>query len=68
MEDEVDEEEAWAGRLDRWIPWKTEEWGPEGTRLNTFSLLFFLWGAVLFRGTHTPSFAHSAPLRVEDLL
>jgi hypothetical protein len=26
MEDGVDEEEARAGRLDRWIPWETEEW------------------------------------------
>jgi hypothetical protein len=33
----------------------------EGTRLITFSLLFFPW--CLFRGTHTPSFAHSAPMR-----
>jgi hypothetical protein len=26
MDDGVDEEEARAGRLDRWIPWETEEW------------------------------------------
>jgi hypothetical protein len=26
MDDGVDKEEAWAGRLDRWIPWETEEW------------------------------------------
>jgi hypothetical protein len=26
MKDGVDEEEARAGRLDRWIPWETEEW------------------------------------------
>jgi hypothetical protein len=26
MEDGIDEEEARAGRMDRWIPWETEEW------------------------------------------
>jgi hypothetical protein len=26
MEDGVGEEEARAGRLDRWIPWETKEW------------------------------------------
>jgi hypothetical protein len=26
MEDGVDEEETWAGRLDGWIPWETEDW------------------------------------------
>jgi hypothetical protein len=26
MDDGVDEEEARAGRLGRWIPWETEDW------------------------------------------
>jgi hypothetical protein len=63
MEDGVDEEEARAGRLGRWIPWETEEWVVQ--REHRIDYPFPLSLSLLpVQGDHTPSFAHSAPMGV----
>jgi hypothetical protein len=57
VEDGTDEEEARAARLDGWVVWEAEERSRSSAHSDTsFFLLFY----TLFRGTHTPSSAHSA--------
>jgi hypothetical protein len=60
MDDGVDEEEARAGRLDRWIPLQTEEWVvPRAPSLNTFSLLSFLWSVFVQGDSYSECCAHT---------
>jgi len=61
MADGTDQDEARAARMDEWIAWEVEERGGEGTFFSLSSFFIFL-----LRGTHTPSLAHSASLRVGD--
>ena len=54
----MDAEERRAARLDKWIVWEAKE-GP-GVATLLYSFLLF---SSHVQGSHSPSFAHSAPMR-----
>jgi len=64
VEDGTNEEKTWAGRLDRWIVWEGEEKVAQGTHIDHLSP----FRLNPLRGTHTPSFAHSALMRAMGFL
>jgi hypothetical protein len=67
MADGTNEGEAWAERMDRWIVWETRGEGHVGGGGLSDTLFFFFSFSSMLRGTYTPSSAHSAPMRTEDL-
>jgi hypothetical protein len=70
LENGADEEETRAKRMDGWKAGLCSgcfrDRDGEGTARRLESFLFPPFR--LLRGTHTPSFAHSAPMRAEDFL
>ena len=64
IEDGVDKDQARTERLDSWITWEAEE----RVAMSAQSLSFLSLLHIMLRGTHTPSFAHSATTGAEDFL
>jgi len=60
----TDEDGARAAAMDKWVVWEAEERVAPGRQFDHLLLSLFS----LCKGTHTPRLAHSAALRVEDLL
>jgi len=66
MADGTDEDGARAAAMDEWIICEAEERAAAEAR--NWCLFFSFLFSFTCRGTHTPGLAHSAPLRVTDLL
>jgi hypothetical protein len=66
----MDEEGAYAARMDEWVVWETVEGEALGARTNLSSFFLFPFVDFLSRLSFisTPRPAHSALQRAEDLL